>query len=91
MAATLVLPAALRRHCDDRPSVQLAPGPLGAALEKLCVDHPMLARCLFDDAGNIRSFVRMYLNGDDIRHVAGLDSVLAAGDTVQVTVAIAGG
>jgi molybdopterin converting factor small subunit len=91
VAAILVLPAALRRHCADRPSAPLAPGPLRAALEKLCGDHPMLGRCLFDDAGNVRAFVRMYLNGEDIRHAAGLDSVLADGDTVQVTVAVAGG
>ncbi len=91
LTATLMLPAALRRHADGQTAMALAPGPLRAALDKLGDAHPMLARCLLDDTGELRGFVRVYRNGEDIRHLDGLDSVLSAGDTVQVTVAVAGG
>ena len=46
---------------------------------------------IFDDAGEIRRFINVFVNGEDVRHAEGLDTQVNDGDEVSVVPAIAGG
>jgi molybdopterin synthase sulfur carrier subunit len=46
---------------------------------------------LCDEAGSLRRFVNVYINGEDVRFLSGLDSTLKEGDEVSIVPAVAGG
>ena len=46
---------------------------------------------IYDENGNIRSFINIYLNDQDIRYSDGMNSIVKNGDTIQIVPAVAGG
>jgi len=71
--------------------VPLGGGTLADLLDALAADHPMLARRIRDETGQLRRFVNVYVDGDDVRFERGLDTTLRDGTQVQVLPSIAGG
>jgi len=61
------------------------------ALQELTSSFAELGRHLYDDKGSLRSFVNVYVNDEDIRHQAGVDTPLKDGDTLMIVPSIAGG
>ena len=57
----------------------------------MCSKHTELKKNLFDENGQIRSFINVYLNDDDIRYADGIKSEVQDGDTIQIVPSIAGG
>jgi len=55
------------------------------------VAHKGVREKVFDDAGSIRRFINVFVNGEDVRHLQGPDTALKAGDEVSIVPAIAGG
>jgi molybdopterin synthase sulfur carrier subunit len=51
----------------------------------------MLDRRLRDETGRVRRFVNVYVDGDDVRYLAGLDTTVRDGAQVQVLPSVAGG
>lgn len=91
MPITINVPSALRRFTGDTPTVSADSATVGQALESLVTTHPALRKHLFSDDGSLRSFVNVFVNDEDIRHGAGLDTRIGERDEVHIIPSIAGG
>ena len=91
MAVTILVPTALRQFAAGNPEVAVEAATVGEALERLTNEHAELRRHLFNDRGEVRNFVNVYVNDEDIRHAARLETPVKEGDTVTIVPSIAGG
>jgi sulfur-carrier protein len=64
---------------------------LADLLDALAAEHPMLARRIRDETGQVRRFVNVYVDGDDVRFEQGLATPVRDGAEVQVLPSVAGG
>ncbi|MFQ5871942.1 MAG: ubiquitin-like small modifier protein 1 [Candidatus Geothermarchaeales archaeon] len=87
----LLVPTALRDYAEGRKEVEVKGETARQALEELTRRYTSLARHLFDEEGNLRYFVNVYLNQEDIRHLQGLETKVEDGDTLMIVPSIAGG
>lgn len=92
MAVEIAIPTALRSFVGGQARIAVEARTVGEALSVLTTEHPKLAANLRDKDGKLRSFVNVYLNDEDIRHVPGGEAaVLKAGDQLIIVPSIAGG
>jgi adenylyltransferase/sulfurtransferase len=63
---------------------------VGAALDDLIDQHPDLRQHLYE-GDNLRSFVNIYLNKEDVRQLDGEDTAISEADTLMIIPSIAGG
>jgi molybdopterin synthase sulfur carrier subunit len=93
-AVTVVLPSILQPLAGGQ-SVLTAPadGPLTVAklLDSVTADFAVLARRLRDETGALRRFVNIYVDGDEVRRLQGLQTEVAPGQEVLVIQSVAGG
>jgi molybdopterin converting factor small subunit len=86
------LPPALREHADGRDAIDVAGRTVTDALGDLVAQHPALRRHLYDDHGELRGYVNVFLNDDEVRALArGTMTTIAQGDTIMIVPSIAGG
>jgi molybdopterin converting factor small subunit len=87
------LPGVLAEHCGGARSLELDPSPatVGELLDVLERDHPRLCRRLRDETGALRRHVNVFVDGENVRSVAGLETPLATAGEVQVLPSVAGG
>jgi molybdopterin synthase sulfur carrier subunit len=90
MAIEVRIPTILRTYTDGAKQVEGTGATLGELIVDLEQRHGGLRARLVDDAG-LRRFVNVYLNDEDVRFLAGLDTPVKDGDTVTVLPAVAGG
>ncbi|REE98639.1 MoaD/ThiS family protein [Thermomonospora umbrina] len=90
MAIEVRIPTILRNLTDGAKAVEGKGGSLGELFADLDTRHPGLRDRLVDEKG-LRKFVNVYLNDEDVRFLAGLDTEVSDGDTVTVLPAVAGG
>ena len=98
MAIEVRIPTILRTYTDGAKSVEVAVegagGTLSALIDDLEGNHPGIKdRLVEDKSGSIdlRRFVNVYINDEDVRFMGGLDAELSDGDQVVVLPAVAGG
>jgi molybdopterin converting factor small subunit len=91
MAITIEIPTAFRRFTDGAPKVDCNATTVAEALTILTTQFPALARHVRDDQGQIRQFLNIYLNEEDIRFLGGESCAVKAGDKVLLVPSIAGG
>ena len=91
MGIFIEIPSALKQYVNDQDQVEVAGDSIEEAFKNLCEEHKELKQNLFDENGNIRSFINIYLNDHDIRYSNGLNSAIKNGDTIQIVPAVAGG
>ncbi|MGR6962862.1 ubiquitin-like small modifier protein 1 [Geodermatophilus sp. URMC 61] len=93
MAVEVVLPGVLADLAGGTKHLQVEPagGTLADLLDTLAVVHPALARRIRDEAGAVRRFVNVYVDGDDVRYAGGLGTPVSDGAVVQVLPSVAGG
>ena len=91
MPVRVRIPSPLRPYAGGRAEVATSGETVAAVLAALVAESPELRRHLMGDDGRLRSFVNLYLNGEDVRTRAGLDTGLADGDELAIVPAIAGG
>ena len=65
--------------------------PLGQLLANLVEQHPQLGKQLYNEQGQLRSFVNIYVGDEDIRYLQGVETPVPDGETVSIIPAIAGG
>jgi molybdopterin synthase sulfur carrier subunit len=87
---TIRIPTPLRPYVEGQNKVAVSGGTVGAALNDLTAQYPDLRQHLFEGE-NLRSFVNVYLNKEDVRQLDGKDTVVADGDTLMIIPSIAGG
>jgi len=85
------IPTALRRITADQDSVSADGGSLSECINALEASYPGLKERLCDESGEIRRFVNVYVNGEDVRFLQGLATPLKDGDEVSIVPAVAGG
>jgi adenylyltransferase/sulfurtransferase len=91
MAVTIVIPTPLRQFAGGKSEVEVEAATAGEALEKLTTEHAELRKHLYNDGGNLRNFVNVYVGDEDIRDLDGLETELKSGGEVLIVPSIAGG
>lgn len=91
MSVKVRIPAPLRAATDGAAEVTVEPASVAAALGELEGRFPNMKGRLRDDAGELRRFVNLYVNGEDVRFLAGLETGLKTGDELSIIPAVAGG
>ena len=91
MPVTIEIPTAFRRFTDGAPRVDCSASTVAEALDTLTKRFAGLSRHVRDDSGQIRQFLNIYLNEEDIRFLGGESCALREGDRVLLVPSIAGG
>ena len=91
MAVLVKIPTPLRRVTDGVESIEAQSGTLAGALDTLNKKFPGIQERLFNDEGQLHRFVNIYVNGEDVRFLGGLETALKEGDEVSIVPAVAGG
>ena len=91
MAVTVHIPTPLRKLTDNQAEVESEAGTVADLVEGLEKAHPGIREKLLDDTGDIRRYVNIYVNDEDIRFLDGKETALQDGDSVSIVPAIAGG
>jgi molybdopterin synthase sulfur carrier subunit len=91
MAVTVKLPTQLRSAAGNATEAQVEGGTVGEALDSLYAQHAELRGRISDDGGGLRRFVNVYLGGEDIRFLEGLETAVKDGDELTILPAVAGG
>ena len=91
MPVTISLPTALRPYAGGAATVHVEASTAGEALQALTLAHPTLSKHLRSEDGRLRSFINVYLNEDDIRHLQKEATPLKSGDSLLIVPSIAGG
>ncbi|HET9226002.1 MAG TPA: ubiquitin-like small modifier protein 1 [Thermoanaerobaculia bacterium] len=91
MSITIQIPTPLRRFTSEQGEVQVDGATVGEALSSLTDRFPTLRRHLYTDDGTLRSFVNIFLNDEDVRHLQSAQTPVAQGDTLVIIPSIAGG
>ncbi len=88
---TLRIPTPLRSYTEEQPAVEVAGTTVAEALEALVDRYPDLRENLYTDDGDLRQFVNIYVDDEDIRYQDGPQTALDEGDEVSIVPSIAGG
>jgi molybdopterin converting factor small subunit len=84
------IPPTLRNEVGGARQVEASGGTVRALLEDLAERYPALGAQILDD-GDLAAFVNVYLGGEDVRTLDGLDTAVADGQTLILLPAMAGG
>lgn len=91
MGVTVRIPTPLRRMTGGADKVELEVSDLSQMIDRLESDYPGVKERLLDEDGELRYFVNIYVNGEDIRFDQGLNTAIKSGDEVSIVPAVAGG
>jgi sulfur-carrier protein len=91
MSVHVRIPTPLRRFTGGSEEVSADGATVAALVEDLERSHPGLKERICDEGGKVRRFVNIFVNGDDIRFLNNLETVIKAGDEISIVPAIAGG
>jgi molybdopterin synthase sulfur carrier subunit len=92
MAVTVKIPTPLRGLTSNQDTVSAdSAATIGEAIVTLEQQYPGMRERLLDDTGELRRFVNIYVNGEDIRFLDGLGTAIKSGDELSIVPAVAGG
>ena len=91
MAVTVRIPTQLRELSGGASEVDAEAGTVQSVLESLQAAHPGFAERLFDESGELRRFVNVFVDEEDIRFLDGVQTPVADRATVSIVPAVAGG
>ena len=91
MSVMVRIPTPLRRMTNGKDKVEVEPANLNELVEKLNGEFPGFKDRLVDEEGELRYFVNIYLNGEDVRFMDGLNTSTNEGDEISIVPAVAGG
>lgn len=91
MSILVRIPTPLQKLVDGKTEVEVNAGTLREAVETLASQNNEFKTRLLDDNGELRRFVNVYVNEEDVRFLQKLDTPLKDGDEVSIVPAIAGG
>jgi adenylyltransferase/sulfurtransferase len=89
--ATLKIPTPLRAYAGGQAVVDVKGAKVSDALQDLTAQHPNLRQHIFNDTGELRPFVNLFLNDEDIRYLDGVDTEIEEKDLLRIIPSIAGG
>ena len=91
MSVVVRIPTPLRRMTNGQDKVEVQSSNLTAMVDELERNYPGMKDRLIDENGELRYFVNIYLNGEDVRFMDGLATAMSSGDEVSIVPAVAGG
>ncbi len=91
MPIPVSIPTPLRPLTDNLDTVEVEGASVGELLSTLDKKYPGIGERLLDAQGNVRRFVNIYVNGEDIRFLQDKETPVKQGDEVSIVPAIAGG
>ncbi|MEC8913167.1 MAG: ubiquitin-like small modifier protein 1 [Chloroflexota bacterium] len=91
MSAIVRIPTPLRKVTNGEDKASVDAGSMVEVVKSLEVQFPGLKARICDDDGELRSFVNVYINGEDVRFLDGMNSSVSSGDEVSIVPAVAGG
>ena len=94
MPVEVRIPTILRTYTSDQKSVEATGASLSALIDDLDANHPGIKDRLVEDKDgsvDLRRFVNVYVNDEDVRFTGGLETTIAEGDNVTILPAVAGG
>ena len=89
--ATLIIPTPLRKFTNGNAMFEASATDVQGLLQALSNSHEGIQKHLFDDSGDLRSFIRVYVGDEDIYELEGTDTKIDDRDEVSIIPAIAGG
>ena len=91
MSVSVRIPTPLRKVTNGEDKADAEGNTVSAIIASLDSQFPGIKSRLCDDNGELRSFVNIYINGEDIRFMDGVESGVDAGDEISIVPAVAGG
>jgi sulfur-carrier protein len=89
-AVNIKIPTQLRENTSGQAEVSVTGSTVRECLDSLFEVHPALRERITEN-GEVRRFVNLYVNGEDVRFIDGVDSTVAAGGEITILPAVAGG
>ena len=89
--STVFIPSVLRANVGGVKSIDIDGASIRGVVDALVERHPALKGQLLTDEGDLNRFVNVYVNGQDVRYLSGLDTPVAPADEVRLLPAMAGG
>jgi molybdopterin synthase sulfur carrier subunit len=90
MAVKVQIPTPMRPHTEGKSVVEVSGATVKAVLDDLAAKYPGIQGRIFDN-GQVRRFVNLYLNNEDVRYLQSLDTPVKDGDELAIIPAVAGG
>jgi sulfur-carrier protein len=90
MPVRVHIPTAMRQHAEGQAVVEVSGASVKEALDSLGAKFPSITGRLFDN-GQVRRFINIYLNDEDIRYLDSLTTAIKEGDELSIIPAVAGG
>ena len=90
MPLKIQIPTPMRQHTEGKTTVEAQGATIKAVLADLVVKYPGLNSRLFDN-GQVRRYINLFLNNEDIRYLSNLDTEVKDGDELAIIPAVAGG
>ena len=87
----LKIPTPLRPYADGAKEIEVTAATAGLVMEELTQLYPALHKHIFTDAGEMRSYVNLFINEEDIRYLQGVDTPVGESDRLMIIPSIAGG
>ena len=93
MSVTVRIPTILRAYVQDQSKVEITPetNTLRSVFDALEAQAPGILQRVVSDSGELRRFVNVYVNDDDVRFLEGLNTLTPDGCAVSIVPAVAGG
>ena len=91
MGVTVRIPTPLRKMTNGQDKLEMDESTLLVMIDSLEASYPGFKERLIDENGDLRYFVNIYLNGEDVRFLQGLDTATSSGDEISIVPAVAGG
>ena len=91
MSVDVRIPAPLRRVTKGVDKVSVEGSSVASVIDALDAEFPGIKGRLCDESGQLRNFVNVYVNGEDVRFEDGLNTATKPGDEVSIVPALAGG
>ncbi len=89
--ATVFVPTPLRRFTSGESKVTIEGSNVGTLIQAFDQAHPGVADRIMDDEGNVKRFINIFLNDDEIGALQGLETPVGDNDRVSIVPAMAGG
>jgi molybdopterin synthase sulfur carrier subunit len=89
--ATIRIPTPLRKLVGGSEEVKTLGNSLDECLQLLCLSYPDIQERIFDESGDIRRFINIFVNDEDIRFLQNKNTPIQATDEISIVPAIAGG
>jgi len=91
MSVTVHIPTPLRQYVGQAETLTIEGKTVGDALHKLTSQYPDLKKHLYSEDGNLRSFINIYVNDEDVRYLERNKTPLKESDEIRIIPSIAGG